>query len=814
MTSLFLARCGLLRGRRGLSWIALIVAVFGGVTLAAVTGAHRTATAFSRLEAATRPYDLLVSTQHQDMQAERIAALPMVAHTATLRYALLSPVAPSTSLSDFYANSTYVASFTGAFADGYGVPLVREGRLPGPHSTDEVLVDQGYAESRHLRVGDVLTGRIYDDDEMSFLAGNGTRAHDEVVSGTSDPMYGTTYHVTVTGIGTLPDSFLYDSSAGSPIALWSAPTFAADAHPAEVTRDWLAVWLKDPAELAAFESSVAPGFLSPHDISYVTWPPYRDQVERALSSAAAVLWASAAITAALGLLLTGQAVSRRLRRESAQNWPLAVLGVTHRQRATASVLVVLPASCVGAVLALPIAYLLSAWTPVGLARDLELTPGMSFDAGLLGVGLIAIPAACVVAAAIPAWRSTRVRPRSMPLPPPTLSWLTVRRLPVSVSVGARYGLSRGRDGTAAQARVTLTAAITGVVVGVAALTFAASLDRAVTEAHTYGVSFSGVIVYDYWAQDGGEPLERDLRAQLLADPGVAGVSAIRTEPITINGLQVSTLALGGGGAVSPVLAEGRAPRAADEVALGALTMEQLGVGIGSEVSVVAPGHVGAARVVGRVVLPSLAPISGGDSTSTGSGAILLPEALGAPDPKVTQLAFTTRPDVMAADVASRIQAHWATGNMSVYLVDAREPADIQGLRSLGLLPLWLAAIVVALVTATVMLAVLQGIRQRRRELAVIRVAGARRRTVHAAGLWYSLSVMTVASIVGIPLGLALGRRSWDRIAAHYGILATHGAPYLEISVLVLALGGLAGLVGLVGARYVAARPLADMLRGE
>jgi hypothetical protein len=788
--------------------------VFGGVTLAAVTGALRTASAFSRLEAATKPYDLLLSSAHQDMQAERIAALPLVAHTALLRYALLAPVGPSTSLSDFYANSTYVASFTGAFADGYVAPLVREGRLPGPHSTNEVFVDQGYAESRHLRVGDVLTGRIYDDAEMGFLAGFGTTSHDEVVSATSDPLYGTTYHVTVTGIGTLPDSFLYDSSSGPPIALWSAPTFAADAHPAEVTQEWLAVWLKDPSQLASFESSVAPGFLSPHDISYLTWPPYRDQVERALSSAAAVLWVSGATTLALGLLLTGQAVSRRLRQESDQNWPLAVLGTTHRQRAAASVLVVLPAACVGTVLALPIAYLLSALTPVGLARDLELTPGMSYDAVLLGVGLVAMPAVFVLVAAIPAWRSTRVRRRSVPVPPPTLSWLTVRRLPVSVSVGARYGLSRGRVGTAAQARVTLTAAITGVVVGVAALTFAASLDRVVAEAHAYGVSFSGVIVYDYWAHDGGEPLERDLSAQLLADPGVAGVSVIRTEPTTINGLQVSTLAFSGGGAVSPVLSDGRAPRAADEVALGALTMDQLGVGIGSDVSLVAPGHVGAARVVGRVVLPSLAPISGGDSTSTGSGAILVPEALGAPDPAVTQLAFTTRPDVAAADVASRIEAHWATGKINVYLVDAREPADIQGLRSLGHLPLWLAAMVVALVTATVMLAVLQGIRQRRHELAVIRVMGARRRTVHAAGLWYSLSVMTVASVVGIPLGLALGRRSWDWIAAHYGILATHGAPYLEIAALVLVLGTLAGLVGLLGARYVAARPLADMLRGE
>ena len=74
--------------------------------------------------------------------------------------------------------------------------------------------------------------------------------------------------------------------------------------------------------------------------------------------------------------------------------------------------------------------------------------------------------------------------------------------------------------------------------------------------------------------------------------------------------------------------------------------------------------------------------------------------------------------------------------------------------------------------------------------------------------------MAVASIVGVPLGLALGRRSWDWVAAQYGILAPHDAPSAAIAVLVVVLGTLAGVVGVVGARYVAGRPLVDVLRGE
>ena len=77
----YLARRQLRHGWRSLVGIALLIAVVGGLTLGAIAGGARTATALDRMAAVTKPYDVLVNPFAGDGSAltvEKVRALPMV----------------------------------------------------------------------------------------------------------------------------------------------------------------------------------------------------------------------------------------------------------------------------------------------------------------------------------------------------------------------------------------------------------------------------------------------------------------------------------------------------------------------------------------------------------------------------------------------------------------------------------------------------------------------------------------------------------------------------------------------------------------
>src|SRR5207253_6488904 len=60
-----------------------------------------------------------------------------------------------------------------------------------------------------------------------------------------------------------------------------------------------------------------------------------------------------------------------------------------------------------ALLAIPVAILLSPLTPIGLARIAEAHPGIAVDATVLVAGAGLLLASVVVVAAVPAWRAAR-----------------------------------------------------------------------------------------------------------------------------------------------------------------------------------------------------------------------------------------------------------------------------------------------------------------------------------------------------------------------------------------------------------------------
>jgi ABC-type antimicrobial peptide transport system permease subunit len=59
-------------------------------------------------------------------------------------------------------------------------------------------------------------------------------------------------------------------------------------------------------------------------------------------------------------------------------------------------------------------------------------------------------------------------------------------------------------------------------------------------------------------------------------------------------------------------------------------------------------------------------------------------------------------------------------------------------------------------------------RARRRELAVLRALGMTGAQVRAAVRWQALLIVAVAALIGIPLGVAIGRVAWSLLADRLG----------------------------------------------
>ena len=141
----------------------------------------------------------------------------------------------------------------------------------------------------------------------------------------------------------------------------------------------------------------------------------------------------------------------------------------------------------------------------------------------------------------------------------------------------------------------------------------ASLDHLTHTPRLYGwawdVQIGGVAVPDI----------SDLLIEgLQQNPAVENFAVGTISQLEVNGDRVDGYAVDDvQGAVSAALLEGRAPTAADEIALGSVTLAETGLAIGDRVEVGAGGRRVEMEIVGRSVFPNL-----GDAGQLGRGARL------------------------------------------------------------------------------------------------------------------------------------------------------------------------------------------------
>ena len=150
---------------------------------------------------------------------------------------------------------------------------------------------------------------------------------------------------------------------------------------------------------------------------------------------------------------------------------------------------------------------------------------------------------------------------------------------------------------------------------------------------------------------------------------------------------------------------------------------------------------------------------------------------------------------------------------SVEVLGVQHPAEIVNYQSTGATPVLLAAGLAVGATAALALTLIASVRRRRRDLALLKTLGFTTRQLAVTIAWQASVIAVIAVIIGVPVGIAVGRQLWIVFARNINAVPQ---PTVPISLLLVAAGALilANLVAAVPARIAARTPAALVLRTE
>ncbi len=817
-------RADLRTGWRSLVVIALLVGLAGGAALASLTAARRTGTAFARMRQATQAWDVEVNPDaglDSKLTMAELAKIPGVERIGRVDGIILYP--------------SFVASVPDAFSlpplivtddratHTVGRPLMVAGHQPAPGDPNGVWVERSFARSQHLRVGQSFSYVIMTPALLQQMMTQHSEAG--AVKVLHDAPAGLQGHSRIDGIGVMSDGVVVDPGY-TPASILFTPAFRV-AHPLLQSVYWGAmVRLKPGTDVDTFTARVQA--LVPHEtIVFQRATAVKAEVTNATDPEVMALEAFAALTALLGLVVVAQALSRRMQVDAVQNPTLAAMGATRSQRAAVSMAKAMVAVVAGAVIAVLVAVAASPLGPVGAVRVAEIHPGVAVDWSVLVLGLVAVVGVGAALAGFTAWRTSRLI-TSAPATVRSRVATAMGRAGGSVAgvVGVRFGLEGGSGRNSVPVRTTLLAAATAVALVTSVAVFSTSLDHLLATPRLYGSAWDAQIQLanlntpaGYNDQDPAVVKQLEKQFVQVADhsgsvaaSAVLDVGEVQSGPITIPALGYRP----GHPTVSPTIAEGRAPARADEVALGQTTMDRLHTRIGGSIEL-APTEKGPnqrVRVVGRAVLPGLAPYPGSDKAGLGVGALLTDAGWLRFSPHLDKPEYIFRwtPHGSLATLTATFKREMPT-QLPLTVDAVNHPAGVVSLERLRATPTLLASLVALLLAAAVANALVVAVRRRRRDLAVLRTLGFTTGQVVRTVLWQATTVGTVAVVVGIPVGLVVGRWTWTVLADRLGAVSDPVVSAVTLVAVGSAVLILANLVGVVpGLR--AARDPVRALRSE
>ena len=355
----------------------------------------------------------------------------------------------------------------------------------------------------------------------------------------------------------------------------------------------------------------------------------------------------------------------------------------------------------------------------------------------------------------------------------------------------------------------------------ATVVFADSLTHLTTTPALYGSNYQ--LSFSNSNEGSGNPTS--WVSSLQHDHSITAIMLAATDEVSINGKDV--LALAGKAERGPILlskVDGRLPTGDEDIALGVTTMHQVGAHVGSIVRVTVQRPTGGSRtvpfhVVGTASFPSEA---GSGGLGTGS-AFTLAGYLNAVCPPGRDVigcrrAFTANENFVVLARATSGPKGQAAIARYVARDSATRPIVPTSLVNFGEavnFPLILGCVLALFGVATLLHLLVVSVVRRRREMGVLKALGFVNLQVGATVLWQATTVALVGIVVGVPLGIVVGRLVWNAFATNLGAVPVPAVPGLTIAALAVGVLVVANVLAVIPAVTSARRlSVGQLLRTE
>ena len=448
--------------------------------MAAFSAARRTSTAYERMRAHTKAWDVLVNPGLGSQSRLTTAALRTVPGIADI--GRVNGLQAYFSFANTVAEAESFPPTLAADTDAtyrFSRPAMVAGRQPAAEDPNGVWVSRAFANQEHLSVGESFNVLYLTAEVMS----QSPRPGESTIDAPGRLAAEGGIRVRVDGIGVLPDGVVSDPGYES-LSVMFTPAFLA-AHPTQIP-DWGAVVrLRPGVEPAKFVGGQA---LVPGET--IVFQRGSRRLPRSATRLVPPWWRSRCsghcprYSESWSWVRPRRAACRSMpatTRRSRRSEPPGRNAWVSRPPGLASAVVV------GTVLAVVTAVLASPLGPVGSVRSIEVHPGIALDWPVLVLGSLAILVCGLALCAIPAYRWAKA---GTDLVPPRRSRVAVSSLPEADRwqpwSGSGSVSNREQDVPRSRWRTTLLAAGTAVALVTAVVVFSASLDHLVATPRLFG----------------------------------------------------------------------------------------------------------------------------------------------------------------------------------------------------------------------------------------------------------------------------------------------------------------------------------------
>jgi hypothetical protein len=801
--------------------VALIGGLLGAVALASLAAARRTDSAYGRYLMAARDSDVMVDVPGPIMPViTAIERAPQAVSSAAWIGVAADPVIRGHIDYSFLTNAL-TGSLSGEFYRQDKVTTLA-GKLAPPGAADEIMLTQSEADAFRqqgvrFRVGDRMTWQLF-----SQLPN----------SDTPKPTRRVTYRIAA--IVSISPALVDDYDDVSGALLTPAGTQQILSFPKSKGSEWEFGWAAlrlrhGDADVPAlrvwlgrYSTELTHDFGIPVSLTIRQLATAQHEAQQAIEPQALALAVLGALAALALIILMAQGLAQLLSRSAADAPTLRALGASRPQAAMAAAAWGVAAVVGTLLLAVAGAIAVSPFAPVGPVRLYDPARGVQADWLVLGGGGAVLLLVLLTQLAWLAWRAVR---KGSELPEPRASALlataTRAALPVAVVTGIRHALERGSGRLRAPVLATLAGSVAAVTALVAALVFGASLTGLTTHPARYGYTWNLLVEssggWGSWPTGHFDPLNDIDPRNPFYEPGrivasqrgLLGWSELGFAQLTIHGTEVPVMGVlsHAGRPVVPPTTSGHPVTGQNQIEFGAETMRALGLHQGERIRLGPSRKPVTVTIVGTVTLPSFGVVLT-DHVSLGRGALTdertLLDILGfqySPTIQEYQNAVATPayPAAMVFDLRTQAEASalkskligWADSTAendgTLYGLPPQLGAPVLDASDMGTQPRTLAVGVAIAAMLALALTVLASVRERRRDLALLKALGLRSGQLRAVVGCQATTILLIAIALGIPLGITVGNLTWTRFADSIGVVPL---PVVPAAALLAGVGGL------------------------